>query len=343
MKAAVFRQFGGANVLSVEPDWPDPEPADDEVLIRVSIVSVNRTLDLAVREGRYAKPVSLPHIPGVDPVGTIVELGKSVQDRKPGDRVAVIPWHNAPDGARMSLGIQRWGGSAEMVAVPARGTVFLPPELDDVTANYVIRHVPQAIHLLDAAALPPEAPVLVMGAAGGLGSAIIQVAKARGLTVIAAAGHPSRVEFTRSLGADVGIDYRAGDLEKETLAATEGAGVPCVIDNVGDADLFPRALRTLARGGCLVTAGAHADGIVPLDLRLVYLNRLSIMGRVGAGPSETREAIEMSLRHRFKAPVAAIYPLDEVREAHIKAADRTTLGKVLIAPFGVPTCPGEAK
>ena len=162
-----------------------------------------------------------------------------------------------------------------------------PDSLDFATATVVSRHAPTAFTLLrDRAKLQAGEWVLVMGAAGGLGSAGIQVAKYLGAKVIAAAGAAERVKVGLDLGADAGVNYRAQDLTIEAMRITEGKGVNVVFENIGDPDLFPKAFAAMARRGRLVTAGGHGGGIVPLDVNRLYQNHLTIIGATGETPED---------------------------------------------------------
>ena len=169
-----------------------------------------------------------------------------------------------------------WGGYAEYVRAMAADTAIVPDGLDFATATVVSRHAPTAFTLLrDRAKLQPGEWVLVMGAAGGLGSAGVQVAKYLGAKVIAAAGADDRVKVGLDLGADAGVNYRAQDLTIEAMRITEGKGVNVVFENIGDPELFPKAFASMARRGRLVTAGGHGGGIVPLDVNRLYQNQLT--------------------------------------------------------------------
>ncbi|MGA7608587.1 MAG: alcohol dehydrogenase catalytic domain-containing protein, partial [Xanthobacteraceae bacterium] len=178
MKAIVLREFGPPDVLRLE-DIATPSPGPGELVLKVHAVSVNRTLDLVVRAGLYARKPPLPHILGVDPCGVVAAVGRCVTTRKVGDRVvceAIIG--TEPNGAPRLLGVNAWGGYAEYVKVPAHTTHVIPDGLDFLTAAVVARHAPLAFtQLRDRAQVKPGEWVLVMGAAGGLGSAAVQAAK----------------------------------------------------------------------------------------------------------------------------------------------------------------------
>ncbi|HRK65747.1 MAG TPA: zinc-binding dehydrogenase, partial [Terricaulis sp.] len=270
MRAIVMRSFGGPDVLRLE-EFPPPQAGPGEVVFQVHAVSVNRTLDLVVRAGDYPFEIKLPHILGSDPSGVITAIGPGVTDRKVGDRVVSIPWRTQPVGPLDSLGMQHLGGYAEYTKLPAASTVLVPDGLDFATATVVTRHAPAAFNLLrDRAQVQSGEWVLVMGAAGGLGSAGVQVAKHLGAKVIAAAGAPERVQAALDLGTDYGVDYRAQDLTEEVLRITEGRGVEVVFENIADPVLFPKAFMSIARHGRLVTAGSHGGGDVNLNVKRLY-------------------------------------------------------------------------
>src|SRR5581483_5996644 len=166
--AVVFREFGPPGVMRIE-EVPTPVPGPGEVLIEVHAVSVNRTLDLILRSGKYAKKITLPHVLGADPSGIIVGLGPDVAGRKLGDRVATtgrITQGSATELPQM-LGVHVWCGYAQYVKVPASVTHLIPEDVDFAIATCVTRHAPTAFHLLrDRAKLVADEWVLVMGAAG---------------------------------------------------------------------------------------------------------------------------------------------------------------------------------
>ena len=335
MKAVVIRAFGGPDVMHLE-DVPVPAPAAGEVLLKVEAVSVNRTLDLAVRAGRYARTVSLPHVLGADPSGTVAAVGEGVTLRKVGDRVATSPRIKAATATQgpVMLGVQVWGGYAQYVCLPAANTHLIPGGLDFDTATIVARHAPLAFNLLtEKAKIAAGEWILIMGAAGGLGSAGVQVAKYLGANVIAAAGADERVEAAKTLGADFGINYRSADLAEEVSRITGGRGVDVVFENVGDADLFPKAFASIARNGRLVTAGAHAGGIVPLDLNRLYLNCVTIFGSTAQTDADVERSLEIAKQGHLDVLIDRVMPLSEASAAHALVAERAGLGKIVLKPW----------
>jgi NADPH:quinone reductase len=312
---------------------PDPEPGPGEVLIRVHAVSVNRTLDLIVRAGKYARPVSLPLVPGVDPAGVIAKLGPEVSNRRVGDRVVTALRVNRESqfAAPRLLGVHTWGGYAEYVKAPAANTQLIPDGLDFPVACVVARHAPTAFHLLrDRAKLKEGEWVLVMGAAGGLGSAGVQAAKYLGAKVIAAAGADERVKVGLQLGADAGVNYRTHDLTAEILRITQDRGVNVVFENIGDPELFPKAFAAISRHGRLVTAGGHGGGIVPLDINHLYHNQITIIGATGETPDDVKMSLDAAASGRFAAVIDRVLPLSQAVLAHEIVAARSGIGKVVL-------------
>ena len=344
MKAIMLREFGGPEKLVVE-DVARPEPGADEVLIRVAAVSVNQGLDFPAREGTYARPVTLPHVLGVDPSGVIEAVGSRVTSHQPGDRVyagfvigcgtcaACQAQMYSACKTNAMLGITRWGGYAQFVAVPARNVSLVPEALSFADATVIARHFPTAANmLLDKAQLKEGEWILVMGAAGGLGNAGVQVAKFTGARIIAAAGAEPRVQRALEAGADYGINYRTQDLEAEVMRITGGAGVDVLFENIADPELWPGAFNSLARNGRLLTTGAHGGGEVTLDVSRLYLRRISILGGTDPAPGGVEQAFNMAVAGRLDPGIDRILPLKSAPEAHTAIAAGSVNGKLVLDP-----------
>jgi NADPH:quinone reductase len=347
MKAIVLRKFGGPEVLRLE-DAPTPVPAQAEILIRVRSVSVNRTLDCAVRAGKYPVQIQMPHVLGVDPAGDVVEIGASVEKFKIGDRVATISIMpclkckqclkgvEANCLASKHIGLHRWGGYAEYVTVPERNAFKISDNLSFAEGTVITRHFPMAFNLLASkTTIKPGEWVLVMGAAGALGSCCVQVAKMFGAKVIAAAGADDRVALAHEYGADFGVNYRKQDLEEEVMKLTVNEGVDVVCENIADPILWSGAFNSLAIGGRLVTAGAHGGGIVNLDVKRLYLRRQSIHGAAGTNPPEVEKALEAARAGRIRAIDHRTMPLGAAAEAHRLVEQNQIAGKLILEPTQV--------
>ena len=344
MKAVIIERFGGPEVMEYR-DVPTPEVGPDDVLIEVHAVTVNRTLDIHVRENGDGRNPVLPLVLGVDPVGIIVEIGADVATAKLGQRVAITGPIRCEQCAPclhgrfadcikpVHLGIHRWGGYAEYVKIPAVNTIEIPANLDFPDLAVIFRHFPTAFHLLDCKAhVAAGDRVLIMGAAGGLGNAGIQVAKYRGASVIAAAGSDAGVALARELGADYGINYRTEDLESRVQEITGKRGVDIVFENIGAPDLWPAAFNSLGGGGRLVTAGAHGGGTVTLDVKRLYRNKLQVIGGAGSDPKDVAATVEGAASGRLRAAIDRILTLNDVTEAHRLVNERVVTGKVVLVP-----------
>lgn len=345
MKAVVIREFGGPDVLRLE-DVPDPTPDHGEVVVEVHAVSVNRVLDVAVRRGEQQhRGVELPLIPGVDPTGVVVAVGNGVTDRAVGDRVAVL--HRISCGVcgqcaagnrdecadRRMVGIHRAGGDAEFITVPAESTHPIPTELPFDVATVISRHAPTAYKLLvHMADVQPGEWVLVMGAAGNLGSLGVQIARMRGARVIAAAGSADRARVGHDLGADAIVDYSMADLTDAVMAITHGKGVDVVYDNIANPATLPKAVNAMARHGRLVTAGAHGGPLVTLDFRTIYDRQLTIRGGVGARLADYAPCFDAAARGQLTARIGRVLPLREVAEAHRLTEEAPDVGKIILDP-----------
>ena len=333
MKAIVIHQFGDPSVLKLE-DVPQPALEAGEIAIKVRAVTVNQTLDVALRAGKYARRPPLPHVLGSDAAGEVAAVASDVKTLKVGDRVVCHPIvGRQPNGAPRLLGVDTWGTYADFVKVPASTVQIVPDTLDFITAAVVGRHGPLAFtQLRDRAQVKPGEWVLVMGAAGGLGSALVQAAKHLGARVIAAAGSDERVAAAVQLGADEGINYRSRDLTVEARRITHGAGVNVVLDNIGDPITFPKALASLAFQGRLVTAGGHGGGNVPLDVKYLYLNLITIFGNPIDTPDNFKLALKIAAEGKLKVLIHEVLPLKDARRAHEIVEARSGIGKVVLTP-----------
>ena len=331
MKAAVFHEFGPPDVLRYE-DVPDPVPGPGEVLVAVHAVTVNRVLDCMVREGHPSQArrnVRPPHVLGVDPAGVISALGEGVTGLAVGARVAC---QSSYPGVGM-LGIACWGGEAEYVKVSAGQAVPIPDTLDFAEAAAVLRHGPMAHYLLDdLAELKAGETVLVMGAAGGLGSTGIQICKAAGAKVICTAGADERVQVGLDFGADHGINYNTHDLTEEVMRLTGGEGVEVVFENISNPVTWPKALASMKMFGRMVTAGSHGGGKVELDCGILYHRNLKIMGGTGSTDKNIEDTMKAAAAGKLRAKIQQVLPLSQAPEAHRIIESGVPMGKIVLDP-----------
>ena len=323
MQAAVFHEFGGPEVLRVE-EVPLPEPKAGQVRIKVHAVSVNQTLDVGLRRGEAGIQVKLPMIPGLDPSGVVDAVGPDVTHLNVGDRVAG------------SLPPPVSGGYAEYAVVNTASATPIPAGVDFGLATAIARHLPTAFSQARVAKVKPDETVLIMGAAGALASCMVQLCKEAGATVIAGAGADARVQAALSLGADHGINYRRENLVDEVMKLTDGKGVRVVLENVGEPELWQDALASLGRGGRLFTVGTHGgSGVLPLDVRLLYRNRLRIESGLEdrlPDQSETERALQGVAQGKYRMLIDRILPLSKAAEAHRLVESNQVVGKVIIDP-----------
>jgi NADPH:quinone reductase-like Zn-dependent oxidoreductase len=320
-----------------------PTAGPGEVVVEVHSVSVNRALDIQVRKDGGNYGVKLPLVLGTDSSGFVVEAGPGVHSPKLGQRVTVHPNFACGQCAgcregracrqpRM-IGVHRWGGYAERILAPADNCIAVPEAVPFPTASVLARHYPTALSELRRANVQSGETALVLGAAGALGSCVVQALRLAGVRVIAAAGADDRLQAGLSLGAEFGVNYNRERLSEEVKRATEGRGVDIVFENIGAPDLWTEAFACLAREGRLVTAGAHGGGVVTLDVRRLYQDRLSIIGGIGLERKEdVALALELAAAGQVCALVDRILPLSEAPLAHTLVDNNQTVGKVVLDP-----------
>src|SRR5262249_37118032 len=208
-----------------------------------------------------------------------------------------------------------------------------PAAVSFADATVIARHFPLAFGECSLGELKRDEWALVMGAAGGLGSALVQIAKSLGARVIAAAGTDSRVETAVALGADAGVNYRRLGLDAEGTRMTAGHGADVVFESIGDPALWAGAFNALAPGGRLVTVGAHGGGFVTLDVRRLYQQRLRIVSGLGADRREDLErSFELAAAGTLKILIDRVMPLSGAAVAHRLVASNVPLGKVILDP-----------
>ncbi|HEX7421720.1 MAG TPA: zinc-binding dehydrogenase [Thermoanaerobaculia bacterium] len=340
MKAALIREHGGPDRLELT-EVPDPQPRAGFAIVRVRAVALNH-LDVWVRRGVPGHKFPLPIITGAEVAGTIEQIEANDSGWAAGDEVIVAPGFscghciaclsgNDPLCQRFGIfGETTNGGAAEKMIVPIRNLVRKPANLSFAEAAALPLDFLTAWHMLIARAqLRPGETVLVQAGGSGVGSAAIQVAKLWGATVYATAGSAEKAARAKKLGADVTIEYRTADFVAEVRTLTAKRGVDIVFEHVG-ADTFERSLRTLARGGRLVTCGATAGAEVTINLRLIFFKLLSILGSTMGSIAELHEIMKHVGAGRLHPVIDRVLPLSDIAEGHRILEAREAFGKIVL-------------
>jgi NADPH:quinone reductase-like Zn-dependent oxidoreductase len=343
MNAVRFHEHGGPEVLRLE-QAPVPAIGPNDALIKVRCCGLNR-LDLWTRQGYRGWQIRLPHILGSDIAGTVVAVGSEAHFLMDGMDCFVHPGlAGGPSLERLRgddniasdydvLGLFTPGGYAEYVRVPAINVFPKPDNLgwEEAAAFPLVSLT--AWHMLGArrANLRSGENVLIIGGNSGVGTAAIQLAKARGCRVYATAGSPEKAARCRELGADEVIDHyaHAGQIHKELLSLTNGHGVEVVFEHVGPA-VFSQCLKCLKRGGRLVTCGATSGPVAEVDLSHVFAKHLTIMGSFMGSMSEIIEVLPLIRRGQLRPVVDRVFPLAEAADAHRYLASGAHFGKVVL-------------
>lgn len=340
MKAVRIHEFGGPEVLRYE-DVPDAKPRKDQVLVRVRACAMNH-LDLWVRKGLPG--VSLPHIPGSDVAGEIVEIGEYVTGFRPGQRVLLAPMHFCNHCAWCVAGLQNQcpeftvlgnrvdGGNCELIAAPAVNVIPIPDTLDFNQAASLPLVFLTAWHMLvGRAGIRPGQTVLVLGAGSGVGIAAIQVAKLFHARVITTAGDEKKLERARGLGADHGINHYQQKISEEVKQLTNQEGVDIVVEHVGAAT-WEQSMKCLKPAGTLVTCGATTGPNASFDLRFLYARQLSLLGSYMGTMGELSAVLGHVFAGRLKPVVDRAFALQDVRSAHEYLEKSQMFGKIVLNP-----------
>lgn len=323
MRAVLCKEFGPPESLVVE-EVADPRPGPGQVVVDVAAAGVNFP-DVLVIQNKYQFKPSLPFTPGGEIAGTVTELGDGVDKVAVGDRILA------------STGV---GAFAERVAINADSAVPIPDEMDFVTASaFLFTYGTSHYALKDRAHLQPGETLLVLGAAGGVGLAAVELGKVMGAKVIAAASTDEKLAVCREHGADEVINYSTEDLKQRIKEITGGQGADVVYDPVGG-DYAEAALRATAWEGRFLVIGFTA-GIPSPPLNLVLLKGCQIVGVfwgsfVMRNPKRhlenVAELMDWFKAGKIKPHVSSTYTLEQVAAALNEIADRKVKGKVVITP-----------
>jgi NADPH2:quinone reductase len=322
MKAVLAKAFGPLEQLVLE-DVPAKDPGPGEVAIAVRACGVN-FFDALIVQGKYQSRPPLPFSPGGEVAGVIRAVGAGVTGLDAGTRVLAFTGH---------------GGYAEEVIVDATSVVALPEEMDFATAaGFPITYGTSYHALKDRGQLRSGETLLVLGAAGGVGLAAVEIGKIMGARVIAGASSDEKLALAREHGADALINYATSDLRERIREVTAGKGVDVAYDPVGGGYAEP-ALRSLAPGGRYLVIGFASGEIPKIALNLLLLKVVSMVGvfwGAFAKAQPQRNAANLAelftwyTQGRLRPHVSATFPLERYREALDAVVQRKVLGKVVL-------------
>lgn len=338
MRAAIFSEHGGPEVVRID-EVETPEPGGGEVRLRVGAAGMNH-LDLWIRRGLPIE-ITMPHIGGSDIAGTVEALGAGVEGVEVGDRVVVNPslWCGRCEWCLRGeeslcvdyriLGEHTQGGFAEYAVVPARNLHPLPDDVDfETIAAAPLVFLTAWRGLMSRGRLKAGDRVLITGASGGVSTAALQIARLAGATVYAVTT-AENADRVRDLGADVVYDRESVEFGKAVWTDTGKRGVDLILDSVGAAT-WEQCLRSLARGGRLVTYGATTGAETKVDIRMLFWKQLEILGTTMSSRHEFRTVLRLLLEGRLKPVVDVVWPLDRVREAHERLESGTHFGNIVL-------------
>ncbi len=325
MKAVRFHKNGKADVLVFE-EVTTPTPKAGEVLIKIESVGINYADTMRRRGDDYPEPSPFPFTLGIEVAGTVAGLGEGVENIPIGTRVFALPGK---------------GGYAQYITVHAAVVIPLPESLDFNQAAAVLAHgLTAVITLKKAAKLQAGETILIEGAAGGLGSFAVQVAKIYGATVIAAASTDEKRKLAKELGADFTVDYTQPDWPQKVREFTGGKGVDVVWETTGG-EVVNQALDTLAVFGRMIFLGQSSGQSASIDPWRLTAPNLTVTGvyinNYAADPILISEAITELIGYimagKVKVQVGHVLPLSKAAEAHSLLEERKNIGKVVLQPW----------
>lgn len=330
MKALLSKEVGGPDTLVLE-DVPSPEAKPGWAVVEVKAVGVNFP-DVLIIEDKYQFKPARPFAPGGEVAGIVKSVGEGVTHVKPGDRV---------------LGNTGWGGMAEELALEAHRLVKIPDSMPfDEAAAFIMTYGTSWHALKDRADLQPGQTLLVLGAAGGVGLAAVELGHAMGARVVAAASSQEKVDLCLKHGADSGVVYPRGPFDRDAQKALAGVfkdatapdGAHVIYDPIGDAYAEP-ALRSIAWEGKYLVVGFAAGEIPKIPLNLALLKGCDIVGVFWGGwvaknpkrhAANVAELLEMYAAGKIKPFVSERFPLAKAADAIRHLASRKAMGKVVV-------------
>ena len=323
MRAVICRAWGEVDGLRVE-EVAAPTPGPDDVLITVKATAVNYA-DALMTAGRYQTKPDLPFSPGLETAGVVTACGARVTKLKPGDRV---------------MAILAYGGLAEIAVAPASETFAIPSRMSFEEAGaFPVAYISSHVAIRWQGRLEPGETLLVLGAAGGVGLTAVEIGKAMGARVIAAASTVEKLAVARERGADDLVNYSTEKLTERVMALTDGKGADVCFDPVGG-DLFDAALSALGWGGRILVVG-FVGGVQQIPANRLLVKNRSAMGTSlrdfrWHAPDKLRTSVDELLRWyeegKLRPCISHRLPLEKSVEAIRLLTDRRAYGKVVVVP-----------
>lgn len=340
MKAVYFSQHGDLDVLQYG-DLPDPQLQPGWVLVKLRAAALNH-VDVFVRRGWPGLKLNLPHIPGCDGAGEIAALGDGVSAWKVGQRVVIDAsicteedefTRSGQDNLCKSwelLGETIPGTYAEYVVVPATNLLEIPAGFpDDRAAAAALVYLTAWHSLVSRGNVQSGETVLIIGASGGVNTAAIQIAKYLGAQVFVVGSDTKKLQLAKTLGADRLIDRaKDPDWSKAVYLLTNKRGVDVVVDNVGTT--IPMSLRSLRKGGRLLTVGATAGAKFEMDNRYIFHRHLSILGSTMGTRKDFADVMNLVFTGKLDPVIDCSYPLQEARAAQERLESGEQMGKIIL-------------
>ncbi|WP_372875201.1 NADPH:quinone oxidoreductase family protein [Pseudomonas sp.] len=322
MKAVLCKAFGPAETLVLE-ETASPEAKNNEILLDVHAAGVNFP-DTLIIEGKYQFKPPLPFSPGGEAAGVVAAVGEKVSHLKVGDRV---------------MALTGWGSFAEQVAVAGYNVIPIPPSMDFTTAAAFGMTYGTSMHALKQRAnLQPGETLLVLGASGGVGLAAVEIGKAMGAKVIAAASSAEKLAVAKAAGADELINYHDSSLKEEVKRLTGGQGADVIYDPVGG-DLFDQAIRSIAWNGRLLVVGFASGRIPELPVNLALLKGAAVVGvfwgsfaqrQPQDNAANFQQLFAWHVAGKLKPLVSQTFPLEQAAAAIDTLGQRKAVGKVVV-------------
>ncbi|HBG27184.1 MAG: hypothetical protein A2Y10_07415 [Planctomycetes bacterium GWF2_41_51] len=342
MKAVLLKKHGGLENLVIE-EVPEPVPKDNEVIIKIHSAALNH-LDIWVRQGADGRKIALPHIPGSDGAGTIIEKGAKVVGLKIDDKVIINPGlscgiceqcqHGQQSQCRSFgiIGMSINGTFAEKIAVPFENVNPKPEHLNlDEAAALTLTFLTAWRMLFSRAWLKPGETVLIHGIGGGVATSCLQLAKLAGAVVIITSSSDNKIEKAKKIGADYGINYKTdSDISKNILEITNGKGVDIIADSVGAAT-WPINFNVASKGARIVLCGVTTGAQAQTNLQYLYWNQLNILGSTLGSHSEMKEMLKAISAAKLKPVIDSIEPIKNIVKAMDKMEKSDQFGKIVLS------------